>query len=100
MTDYKDLPRDKKTENLLIDQVVFPIHNTLLKPITVDGQKVEKVIVQEPTVLDIETSNQEATELDKTKRILAQVMELKPDDIKQFGSRDFTRLSELVAAFL
>ena len=100
MTDYKDLPRDKKTENLLIDQVVFPIHDTLLKPITVDGQKVEKVIVQEPTVLDIETSNQEATELDKTKRILAQVMELKPDDIKQFGSRDFTRLSELVAAFL
>ena len=100
MTDYKDLPRDKKTKNLLIDQVVFPIHDTLLKPITVDGQKVEKVIVQEPTVLDIETSNQEATELDKTKRILAQVMELKPDDIKQFGSRDFTRLSELVAAFL
>ena len=100
MTDYKDLPRDKETGDLLIDQVVFPIHNTLLKPITVDGQKIEKVTVLEPTVLDIETSNQEATELDKTKRILAQVMELKPDDIKQFGSRDFTRLSGLVAAFL
>ena len=100
MTDYKDLPRNKETGDLLIDQVVFPIHDTLLKPITVDGQKIEKVTVLEPTVLDIETSNQEATELDKTKRILAQVMELKPDDIKQFGSRDFTRLSGLVAAFL
>jgi len=100
MTDYKDLPRNKETGDILIDQVVFPIHDTLLRPITVDGQKIEKVTVLEPTVLDIETSNQEATELDKTKRILAQVMELKPDDIKQFGSRDFSRLSELVAAFL
>lgn len=100
MTDYKDLPRNKETGDLLTDQVVFPIHNTLLRPITVDGQKIEQVTVLEPTVLDIETSNQEATELAKTKRILAQVMELKPDDIKQFGSRDFARLSELVAAFL
>lgn len=100
MTDYKNLPRDKETGDLLIDQVIFPIHVTLLKPITVDGQKIDKVVVQEPTVLDIETSTQEATELDKTKRILAQVMALKPDDIKQFGSRDFTRLSGLVAAFL
>ena len=100
MTDYNDLPRDKQTGDVLIDQVVFPIHDTLLKPITVDGQNIDTVRVQEPTVLDIETSNLESSELDKTARLLAQVMGLKPDDIKQFGSRDFSRLSGLVAAFL
>ncbi|RDH91913.1 MAG: hypothetical protein DIZ77_09375 [endosymbiont of Seepiophila jonesi] len=100
MTKYEDLLRDEKTGVILIDKVVFPIHDTLKRPITIDGQKIDKVVVQEPTVLDIEASNAESTELDKTKRMLAQVMDLKPDDIKQFGSRDFKRLSELVSDFL
>ena len=81
-------------------EALKPRINTLLKPITVDGQKIDTVRVQEPTVLDIETSNLESSELNKTARLLAQVMALKPDDIKQFGSRDFSRLSGLVASFL
>lgn len=100
MTEYEDLPRETETKSLIVDQIVFPINYNLLTPVTVDGEKIEKVVVREPTVLDVEIAYREKAEFDKIKRILAQVMELKPDDIKQFGSRDFSRLGELVVAFL
>ncbi|MEM7047002.1 MAG: phage tail assembly protein [Pseudomonadota bacterium] len=100
MTDYKDIPRDKKTGDILVNEVRLPIMDRLLSPITVDGTEIKDVSVREPTVLDLEVANKEVSELGKTSRLLAQVMNLAPDDIKKLGSRDFSRLGSLVAAFL
>lgn len=100
MTAYADLPRDEETHKLLIEEVVFPIEYPMLSPITVDGEKMASLTVAEPTVLDIEASNKAGNGMEGTKRLMAQVMGLKPEDIQKFGSRDFSRLSELVAAFL
>ena len=93
---YKDLPRDEKSKVLLADQVEFPIVYTLLKPL---DNRLE-FEMREPTVLDLEISNKEKTDIGRTIALLSNLLELSPDDVRKLGTRDFARLSNTVMAFL
>ncbi len=56
--------------------------------------------MREPTVLDLETSNREKIDFARTLALLANLVELSPDEVRRMGTRDYSRLAGAVAAFL
>ena len=99
MTDYDDLPRNEAGD-LLADQVVFPVGYKLISPITVDGAELTAISVREPTVRDMEAAYQEKGDLVRSRRMLSLLVDMTPENVRDLGTRDFGRLSGLVAAFL
>ncbi len=100
MTNYDDIPRDPKTGAIQADEVEFPVRFRLLRPIETTGGKREELEMREPTVLDLETSNREKTDFARTVALLANLVELSPDELRRMGTRDYSRLAGAVAAFL
>ena len=97
---YEDLPRDEKNKSILIEKVQFPISYQLLTPIDKGGAKCNDLKMREPTVLDVEISNNEEAGLGRTVTLLSRLLELTPDEVRGMGTRDFARLDTTVAAFL
>lgn len=97
---YEDLPRDEKNGAVLSEQVEFPIGFRLLRPISKDGLHCGEIEMREPTVLDLETAQREKSDIGRTVTLLSHLLELTPDEVRRLGTRDFSKLSEVVAAFL
>lgn len=97
---YEDLPRDTKTGEVLPFEAAFPIEYQLATPLQANGRELACLSLREPTVLDLEVSAKERDSLAKTARLLSSVAELTLDDVRRLGTRDYARLSELLAAFL
>ena len=101
MTKYDDLPRDENTGAIQAEQVEFPVRYRFLSPIDAGGVRgVAEVEMREPTVLDLEAANREKTDTARAAALLANLVELSPDEVRQMGTRDFSRLFGVVAAFL
>ena len=56
--------------------------------------------MREPTVLDLEISNKEGTDIGRTIVLLSNLLELTKEEVRKLGTRDFARLSNTVSAFL
>ena len=97
---YEDLPRDEKSGEVLAERVEFPIGFRLLRPIGSGGRDCVEVVMREPTVLDLETAQKQKTDMGRTITLLSNLLELTPDEVRRLGTRDFSRLSEAVTAFL
>lgn len=100
---YEDLPRDDKSGAVLSDRVEFPVMFRLLSPLRADGGRgpeTLEIAMREPTVLDLETAQREKSDIGRTVALLSNLLELTPDEVRRLGTRDFSRLSEAVAAFL
>lgn len=97
---YEDLPRDPKTGEVLPFEAVFPIEYQLATPLQANGRELASLSLREPTVLDLEATSKESDNIAKTTRLLSSVAELALDDVRRLGTRDYSRLSELLAAFL
>ena len=101
MTKYDDLPRDEKTGAIQAEQVEFPVRYRFLLPIDAGGVRgVAEVEMRAPTVLDLEASDREKTDTARAAALLANLVELSPDEVRQMGTLDFSRLFGVVAAFL
>ena len=92
---YKDLPRDE-FDKIQADEVEFPVEYTLLRPI---GQQ-EQVEMREPTVLDLELSRKKKNEMESGITMMSNLLELTPEQVRQMSTRDYSRLSEVIGAFL
>ena len=97
---YEDLPRDEKNGAVLPEQVEFPIRFRLLRPVAKDGVDCAEIDMREPTVLDLETAHREKSDMGRTVALLSHLLALTPDEVRRLGTRDFSRLGEVVAAFL
>ena len=97
--EYKDIPRGEDGE-IQIEKVEFPIRYPLLSPIQVDGVELKEVSLREPTVRDIETSQKEKRGLPTVTRLLTLVAEMTPGQVSSMGSRDFSRIEQVLASFL
>ena len=91
---YEDLPRGKNNE-VLAEKVKFPITYTMLTPI---GQHLQ-VVMREPTVLDLKVARKQQGD-DATITMLSNLLELAPDEVQKMGTRDYSRLSEVIGSFL
>lgn len=101
MTKYDDLPRDERTGAIRAEQVEFPVRYQFLSPIDAGGVRgVSEVEMREPTVHDLEAANREKTDTARAAALLANLVELSPDEVRRMGTRDFSRLFGVVAAFL
>ena len=95
---YEDLPRDEK-QAILIEKVEFPIRYQLLSPLK-GANGTGDLEMREPTVLDLEISNKESTDIGRSVALLSHLLELTPEEVRKLGTRDFARLSNTVTAFL
>ncbi len=96
---YEDLPRDEESKAILIEEVQFPIRFPLLSPLK-GAERTGDLEMREPTVLDLELSNKESGDIGRTIKLLSNLLELSPDEVRALGTRDFARLSNTVSAFL
>lgn len=99
MTKYEDLPRDEQG-NIEPLKVEFPIEFRLSTPIEPAGRKLDSLTAREPTVRDVEIADKEKTGLGRMLRLISLVAEVSPDDLRGLGTRDYTRLQELLGCFL
>ena len=100
---YEDLPRDEKSEEILIERVEFPIEYRLLTPLQVAGSEVSEIGLKEPTVSDLQLSRSvKGDGIPQTLRIISLLADptLAEDDVKRMATRDFNRISEVLGSFL
>lgn len=97
--EYKDIPRGEDGE-IQIEEVEFPIRYPLLTPIRTDGSELKEVSLREPTVRDIEISQKEKRGLPTVTRMLTLVAEMTPEQVSGMGSRDFSRIEQVLSSFL
>lgn len=98
---YEDLPQDDAGE-LLILEVEFPVHYTLIKPLMTDGTAQEVLTIREPTVLDLEALDKKAHlgNIERSCLMIAAICGIAPDDAQQMGWRDFKRVQDFVINFM
>ena len=92
---YKDLPRNENGE-IQADKVEFPVEYTLLRPVGEHSQ----AVMREPTVLDLEMSRKKKNEMESGITMMSNLLELTPEEVRGMSTRDYSRLSEVIAAFL
>ncbi|MEJ1412792.1 MAG: phage tail assembly protein [Candidatus Sedimenticola sp. (ex Thyasira tokunagai)] len=64
------------------------------------GREITTISVRRPRVKDIETMEEEPTNLKRSIRLLSLVAELSGDEVRALDGADFNRISEAVADFL
>ncbi len=97
---YEDMPRDEKTGAIEAEKVEFPVRFRLLTPLETAGGKRGELEMREPTVLDLETSNREKSDVARSVALLSNLLEVSPGEARRLGTRDYSRLTAAVAAFL
>ena len=69
-------------------------------PIQSDGKEIKALHLRRVRVLDLEVMEQEKTQLAKSVRLLSQLTDIPPADIKRLDAADFNRASDVVEGFL
>ena len=98
MTKYEGLPRDEAGDIEPL-KVEFPVEFSLSTPVEA-GSRLESLSLREPTVADVEIAEKEKSGLARMLRILSLVTDASPDELRALGTRDYTRLQELIGCFL
>lgn len=65
----------------------------LEKAITINGEKVDKLTMREPTVGDMfDTTKQNRTPAANEAHLMAQLCDISPEDIRQVSVKDYSRI--------
>lgn len=96
---YEDLPRDGAGD-IIAEEVEWPVEIGLLRPVEVDGRKLESATLREPSALDVEMAWRHSGEMTRMVHLAASLAELSPDEVRALKSIDFMRVVQVVGAFL
>lgn len=75
----------------------------LIRPREIGGTEVAELTFEEPTGYHMEMSSKAATptaQVEVSFKVLGECTGLAPDEVKKLGSRDLTRLGQVLAYFL
>lgn len=102
---FKDLPRraaDSDKKEIDPAGLEFPVQFELRRPVAANGgADVKTVTLREPTVADVERADAAGTGgHGKMIRLLADLAELAPDDIRKLSAADYRDMSDTVSCFL
>lgn len=101
---FEDLPRraaPKSEKQIHAEKVVWPVEYDLLSPIeAASGEKIAQLILREPRQGSLELADEESGGHAKMRRLLADISEQSPDDLRKLGALDYRNLSGLVGSFL
>ena len=105
MTKYEDLPRraaDSDKREIDPAGVEFPVRFQLRRPVAANGgPDVKTITLREPTVADVERADAAGTSgHGKMIRLLADLGELAPDDIRKLSAADYRDMSDTLSSFL
>ena len=96
---FKELPRDGDGR-IVAEKVEFPVEIGLLRPVEVNGRKIESITLREPTATDIELCWKAGGEVSRMIHLAAQTAGLAPDEVRALKAIDFMRASRLLGSFL
>lgn len=81
-------------------QLVDYVDVELSRPLEIDGTKVSKLRMREPTVGDqIAVQKMKGDDTDKELAMMANLCEITPEDVQKLTLRDFRRLQEAFLGF-
>ena len=101
---FADLPRRKAEESKTeIDPsgVKFPVEFPLKRPLkAASGETVDTVTLREPGVGDLERADEGSGGHGKMIRLIADLSEHAPDDIRKLSAADYRDMQDTLGAFL
>lgn len=101
---FEDLPRraaDGEKKEIDPAGVKFPVEFELRSPLGGAGGSVTVITLREPTVADVERADEAGPRgHGKMIRLLADLSELAPDEIRKLSAADYRDMSDTVSCFL